>query len=125
MMEADMKAMIFTAQPVALLAASPAAAQFGQVNDPAPGYSSLMSADYASAEREIRSANVSKYDPARTMNLGIALAKQGPKDAAATQFNRVLLEENVEMIVADGQTVMSHDLAHRALAALENGPLSR
>jgi hypothetical protein len=84
-----------------------------------------MSADYASAEREIRSANVSKYDPARTINLGIALAKQGKKDAAATQFNRVLLEENVEMIVADGQTVMSHDLAYRALAALQNGPLSR
>jgi hypothetical protein len=121
-----MKVMIFAALPlVAGLAATPAAAQFAPVNDPAPGYSSLIGADYASAEREIRSANVSKYDPARSINLGIALAKQGKREAAATQFNRVLLEENVEMIVADGQTVMSHEVAHRALAALENGPLSR
>jgi Flp pilus assembly protein TadD len=125
-MEAQMKAMIFTALPVAaLLTATPAAAQFGQVNDPAPGYSSLMSADYASAEREIRSANVSKYDPARTINLGIALAKQGRKDDAAKQFNRVLMEEDVEMVVANGQTVMSHEVAQRALSALENGVLSR
>jgi hypothetical protein len=84
-----------------------------------------MNSDYANAEREIRSANVSKYDPARSMNLGIALAKQGRRDDAAKQFNRVLLETDVEMIVADGQSVMSHDLARRALASLETGVLSR
>jgi hypothetical protein len=95
------------------------------VNDPAPGAASLLSSNYANAEREIRAANVSKYDPARSINLGIALAKQGDKSGAAKQFNRVLLEEDVEMIVADGHTVMSHELAERALASLQNGALSR
>jgi NACalpha-BTF3-like transcription factor len=110
----------------ALLAASPAtAAQLGQVNEPAPGYSSLMRSDYSTAEKEIRSANVSAYDPARSINLGIALAKQGHRADAATQFNSVLAEEDVEMVVANGQTAMSHDVARRALAALDGGVLSR
>ena len=122
-----MKALILAALPTAaLLISTPAAAeQFSQVNDPAPGAASLLNSDYASAEREIRAANVSKYDPARSINLGIALAKQGRRDDAAKQFNRVLMEQDVEMVVADGQTVMSHEVAQRALTALENGVLSR
>ena len=121
-----MKALILAALPTAALFSAPAAAeQFSQVNDPAPGAASLLSSNYANAEREIRAANVSKYDPARSINLGIALAKQGQRDQAAKQFNRVLMEEDVEMIVADGQTVMSHQLAQRALAELQNGVLSR
>ena len=59
------------------------------------------------------------------MNLGIALAKQGRKGEAAKQFNKVLLEADVEMVVADGKSVMSHDLARYALASLQNGVLSR
>jgi len=121
-MEMVMKALLLAA---VLLIPAPAVAQFAQVNDPAPGSASLMSSDYASAEREIRAANVSKYDPARSMNLGIALAKQGRKDDAAKQFNKVLLEADVEMVVADGKTVMSHDLARYALASLTSGVLSR
>lgn len=120
-----MKALIF-AIPAALLAAAPAAAQVGTTtNDPAPGYSSLLGANYANAEREIRSANVSVYDPARSINLGIALAKTGRSDEAAKQFRSVLLEEDVEMVVANGQTVMSHDVARRAMAALQDGTFSR
>lgn len=118
-----MKALILAS---ALLIPAPAvAAQFAQVNDPAPGSASLMSSDYAGAEREIRAAEVSKYDPARSMNLGIALAKQGRKDEAAKQFNKVLMEADVEMVVADGKSVMSHDLARYALSSLQGGALSR
>lgn len=120
-----MKALVLAALPAVALLASPASAQFAQVNDPAPGASSLLSSDYSTAEREIRAANVSKYDPARAINLGVALAKQGRKDDAAKQFNRVLLEADVEMVVADGKTVMSHDLARYALASLQDGILSR
>src|SRR5438270_13762659 len=121
-----MKPFVLGAIAVAtVLGSAPALAQPGPVNDPAPGYSSLLRSDFSTAEREIRSANVSKYDPARSINLGVALAKQGDKNAAAKQFNRVLMEEDVEMVVADGQTVMSHDLAQRALASLQNGALSR
>jgi Flp pilus assembly protein TadD len=123
-MEMVMKILILAALPAALLIPAPAVAQFAQVNDPAPGAASLLSSDYGNAEREIRAANVSKYDPARSINLGIALAKQGRKDDAAKQFNRVLMEEDVEMVVANGQTVMSHSLAERALAELQNGVLS-
>jgi hypothetical protein len=34
------------------------------------------------------------------------------------------MEADVEMVVADGKTVMSHDLARYALASLRNGVLS-
>jgi Flp pilus assembly protein TadD len=121
-----MKAMILSAvAAAAFVVSAPAVAQPGPSNDPAPGYTSLLNSNYSSAEREIRSANVSPYDPARSINLGIALAKQGRRADAASQFNSVLAEEDVEMVVANGQTVMSHDVARRALAALDGGVLSR
>lgn len=119
-----MKALLGTSVAVGMLVVSAAAAA-QPVNDPAPGYSSLMSANYGQAEREIRASKVSPYDPARAINLGIALAKTGRGDSAAAQFRSVLAEQDVEMVVADGQTVMSHDVARRALAALQNGVLSR
>lgn len=119
-----MKALVSASLALAaVIASAPAIAQ--PVNEPAPGYSSLMSANYGQAEREIRAANVSPYDPARAINLGIALAKTGRADAAMAQFRGVLAEQDVEMVVADGQTVMSHDVARRALAALQSGALSR
>jgi Flp pilus assembly protein TadD len=115
-----------TLLPLAMLFATPAAAaQFATVNDPAPGYGSLLGANYGKAEREIRSANVSAYDPARAINLGVALAKTGRQAEAAVQFRSVLLENDVEMVVANGETVMSHEVARRALAALQNGTFSR
>jgi len=121
-----MKAKILLVLPItAAFLSTPAVAQFATVNDPAPGYSSLMSANYGKAEREIRSANVSAYDPARAINLGVALAKTGRSDEAAKQFKSVMLEENVEMVVANGQTVMSHDVAQRALVALADGTFNR
>ncbi len=104
----------------------PAAAQLASpVNEPAPGYSSLLNSNYVNAEKEIRSANVSAYDPATAINLGISLAKQGQQNQAAAQFRNVMMQENVEMVVADGQTVMSHDVAQRAIASLDHGVLSR
>lgn len=111
--------------PMVVLVSTPAIAQFATVNEPAPGYGSLLGANYGKAESEIRSANVSAYDPARSINLGIALAKTGRGGDAAAQFRSVLLEENVEMVVADGETVMSHDVARRALTALQNGTFQR
>lgn len=121
-----MRTYLFAALPVAaLLVSAPASAQFGSYNDPAPGYSSLMHSDFTTAEREIRGANVAANDPARAINLGIALAKTGRRDEAAQLFHSVLTQDDVEMIVANGETVMSHDLASRALASLQNGVLSR
>ena len=119
-----MKALIFALPAAALLVPTAASAQLGSYNDPAPGASSLMRSDFANAEREIRGAKVDASDPARAINLGIALAKTGRRDEAAQQFRSVLMQDDVAMIVADGQTVMSHDLAARALASLQNGVLS-
>lgn len=110
--------------PLALVVSVPATAQFNATNDPAPGAASLIGSDYATAEREIRAANVSEFDPARSINLGIALAKQGDQAKAEELFRSVLSQDDVEMVVANGNTVMSHDLARVALASLERGVLS-
>ena len=122
-----MRSMIFAALPAAaLLASAPVgAAQLGSYNDPAPGASSLMRSDFNNAEREIRSAKVDASDPARAINLGIALAKNGQRDEAAKLFNSVLAQADVQMIVADGETLSSHQVAERALQSLQNGVLSR
>lgn len=121
-----MKTLILAALPAAgLLCAAPAAAQLASTNQPAPGYSSILKSDYSAAEREIKKADVSPYDPARSINLGIAMAKTGRAAEAAALFRSVLNEENVEMVVASGHTAMSHDVAYRALAALDNGVLSQ
>ena len=110
----------------ALLASAPAsAAQLGSYNDPAPGASSLMRSDFSNAEREIRGAKVDASDPARAINLGIALAKNGQRDEAAKLFNSVLAQDDVQMVVADGETLSSHQVAERALQSLQSGVLSR
>jgi len=109
----------------ALLLASPAFADPRTNEDPAPGAASLLSANFGKAEREIREAQVSKYDPARAINLGIALAMSGEKEKAAKQFRRALFADEVQVVVADGSTSSSHDVAERALAALERGEFGR
>lgn len=120
-----MKTLTLAALP-ALVSASPAAAaQLGSYNDPAPGYSSLLHSDFTNAEREIRGSKVAAGDPAAAINLGIALAKTGRRAEAAEQFRSVLMKDDVEMVVANGETVMSHAVAKRALASLQNGVLSR
>lgn len=119
-----MRSLFFAALPAAaLLVSSPASAQLSY-SDPAPGASSLMHSDFANAEREIRGAKVDASDPARAINLGIALAKTGRRDEAARLFNSVLAQADVEMVVADGQTLMSHQVAARALQSLQDGVLS-
>lgn len=106
----------------AFLAAMPASAQVVSSDDPAPGYSSILNSNYSAAEREIR--NASPSDPARAINLGIVLAKTGHRDEAAQQFKNVLAAGDVQFVVANGSTVSSHEVAQRALAALENGVLA-
>ena len=115
-----MKAFILAALPALVIAAPSAAAQLGSYNDPAPGYSSLLHSDFTNAEREIRGSKVAVGDPAAAINLGIALLAE-----AAEQVRSVLGQEDVEMVVANGETVMSHAVAERALASLQSGVLSR
>jgi Flp pilus assembly protein TadD len=114
-----------TLSAAGLVLPSASLAQPGPYNDPAPGSASILSSDYANAEREIRSADVSPYDPARSINLGIIFAKTGRADKAAREFRQVLNEEDVQIVVANGKTYSSHDVASRALAALQSGALKQ
>jgi len=111
--------------PAAALAISAPAFAGDRNSDPAPGYASLMRADHVNAEREIRQAAVSKYDPARAINLGVALALKGDDENAAKQFRRALTADEVQVTVATGRTESSHEVAARALAALESGSFPR
>ena len=93
-------------------------------NEPAPGSAAIMSSDFATAEREIRGADLSPYDPARSLNLGVVFANMGERAKAEREFRQVLSEEDVQIIVASGGTYSSHDVARRALAELDRGILS-
>ena len=97
----------------------------GPYNDPTPGSASILGSNYSAAEREIRLADVSPYDPARSINLGVVFAKTGQPDKAAREFRQVLSEEDVQIVVASGKTYSSHEVASRALAALEAGKLGK
>ena len=52
-------------------------------------------------------------------------AKTGQQDKAAREFREVLREDDVQIVVASGKTYSSHDVASRALAALEAGKLGK
>jgi Tfp pilus assembly protein PilF len=98
------------------------AAQSADLEYPAGalGTDALVSGDYARAERQIRESDISKYDPARALNLGLVFAKTGRTDRAVKEFRRVLLEDNVELELADGKTIRSHDAARQALAQVSS-----
>lgn len=89
------------------------------------GYSALMSKDYSTAAEQLKASVAHKDDPARLINYGYVLAKTGQREKAEAQFRRALSVENVELIVADGSTVESRELARKALEALENDELGR
>jgi Flp pilus assembly protein TadD len=80
------------------------------------GTDAILVGNYELAERQLRSSYVSKYDPARALNLGTVLMKTGRTDQAMKQFRRVLLEDDIDLELADGRTVSSHKAARHALA---------
>lgn len=80
------------------------------------GTDAILVGNYELAEHQIRSSYVSKYDPARALNLGTVLARTGRTDQAIKQFRRVLLEDNIDLELADGSTISSHKAARQALA---------
>lgn len=110
-----------------LVSGGAAAAQEAEIGYPAGslGYQALMKGDYATAEKQILSGRVEKYDPARALNLGLVLARTGRTEQAAEQFRRVLAYEDVELILADGATVSSHAAARTALDSLRRTVASR
>ena len=118
-----MKRMLLIAAVAGFAWSSTAAAQQVELGYPADslGMNAILSGDYATAERQIRASSVSKYDPARALNLGLVFAKTGRTDKAARQFQRVLSEEDIELVLADGRLLSSHDAARQSLASLSPG----
>ena len=110
----------------ALLVSSAAGAQEAEIGYSAGslGYQALMNGDYATAEKQILAGRVGKYDPARALNLGLVLAKTGRGGEAAAEFRRVLMHEDVELILGNGETMSSHAAAKAALNSLR-GTASR
>lgn len=114
--------------PVAFLLAAavavPTAAQDAEIGYPegSLAYKTLMASDFALAERTLRlDARVSSRDPAKLINYGLALAKTGHIEAARRAFSRVLDEDEIELIMADGSSSNSHDVARRGLAMVRSG----
>lgn len=103
-----------------LFLSTSAAAQQNDIAYPANslGTNAILSGDYATAEKQIRESRVSKYDPARALNLGLVFAKTGRIDKAEKQFEQVLLEDNVDLVLANGKAMSSHEAARSALAKL-------
>lgn len=113
---------LLLAVAAAATAAGAAAAQQREIGYPegSLGVQAILSADYASAERQLDDFRVSKNDPGRLINLGFVLMKTGRTGDAARHFEQVLEQDNVDMIVADGRTMYSHDIARRALSQLRD-----
>lgn len=118
---------ILAAATILAATASAAAAEDREIEYPegALGYRALMSQDYSTAEQQLRAYAAHKNDPARLINLGYVLAKTGQLDKAEQQFKQALSADSVELIVADGSTVESRELARRALETLKSQGFGR
>jgi tetratricopeptide (TPR) repeat protein len=102
----------------AIAMASPASAQPREIEYPrgSLGYEALVASDYQRAEQQLRADNrVHHNDPARLLNYGLVLAKTGRMAEARKLFEQTLAEDEVELILADGETLGSHEVARRGL----------
>ena len=81
------------------------------------GYAALISRDYTTAERQLRApADVNANDPARLINLGTLLILTGRQAEGADLLNQARKGEDVELVLGDGRTMWSRDVARRALS---------
>lgn len=96
----------------------PAMAQPREIEYPpgSLGYEALVASDYQRAEQQLRTdRRVHRNDPARLLNYGLVLTKTGRLDEARKVFQQTLAEDEIEVILADGRTLGSHEAARRAL----------
>ena len=79
----------------------------------------------AAIERIEANVSLEQNDPARLINLGVALAREGRVTEAKAMFEAAAHSETrYRLETADGEWVDSRRLAYRALAMLENGEFS-
>lgn len=116
-----------TAFLIALLSA-PVLAGPNELNYPegSLGFAALMSADYATAENQLRkSRGVAPDDPARLINLGVVLIRTGREAEGVSLLEKAAKGENFELVMADGRSMSSKEVARRALAKLKRNYAGR
>ena len=85
------------------------------------GYEALVKGDNAQAVSQIlASAQVSRHDPAKLLNLGHAYARLGRMDEASALFTVVMQSrDSVDLVLADGSVMNSKEAARKAYARLQ------
>ncbi len=85
------------------------------------GYEALMHGDNQRAVSQIlASAQVSKHDPAKLLNLGRAYARMGQTEQAAGYFRAVMqARDSVDLVLADGRVMNSKVAGREAYANLQ------
>lgn len=99
----------------------PAVAAPAEIGYPrnALGYAAMMAHDFPTAERQLRaSGDVAANDPARLINLGTLLIQTGRQAEGADMLEQARKSEDVELVLGDGRTMWSRDVARRALATV-------
>ena len=85
------------------------------------GYEALVTGDNARAVSQIlASAQVSRHDPAKLINLGHAYARMGRMAEASALFTVVMQSrDSVDLVLADGRVMNSKEAARKAYARLQ------
>ena len=85
------------------------------------GYEALVKGDNERAVSQIlASAQVSRHDPAKLLNLGHAYARLGRMDEASALFTVVMQSrDSVDLVLADGSVMNSKEAARKAYASLQ------
>lgn len=114
---------VCTKLSVVLIAAcaTPAFAAPAEIGYPrhALGYAALIDRDFTTAERQLRASNeVPADDPARLINLGTILIHTGRQAEGADLLERARKSEDIELVLGNGRTMWSRDVARRALATV-------
>ena len=85
------------------------------------GYEALVKGDNERAVSQIlTSAQVSRHDPAKLLNLGSAYARMGRIAEASAMFATVMQSrDSVDLVLADGRVMNSKDAARKAYTGLQ------
>ena len=90
------------------------------------GYAAMMSRDYVTAETQWRaSSGVDARDPARLINLGQLLIRTGRQAEGAALLDQARKVEDIELVLGNGRTMWSRDVARRAMATVTTSYAAR
>lgn len=82
------------------------------------GTKAIVAANYETAEHQLLNSDVDVNDPARLLNLGHIYAATGRPDQARSAFSRVLRQDDLDLILANGSHMSSHEAARNSLKSL-------